>query len=101
MTAGPSHWAAASGRVARVAAIYMGKKSARFIQGRLLMHGAAGDTPVTLVENVSRSDERVLSATLATLPEAAAQCDGPAVILFGLAPRQIASTRSALKEARA
>ena len=88
-------------RSGEVAAIYMGKKSARFIQGRLLMHGAAGDTPVTLVENVSRSDERVLSATLATLPEAAAQCDGPAVILFGLAPRQIASTRSALKEARA
>lgn len=89
-----------------VAAIYMGKKSARFIQGRLMMHGATADTPVTLVENVSRADERVLSATLATLPEAAARLDGPAVILIGLAPRQsesslAASALSALKEAHA
>ncbi len=70
-----------------VAAIYMGKKSARFIQGRLMMHGAAADTPVTLVENVSRADQRIHAATLATLPDTAALCDGPAVILYGLAPR--------------
>lgn len=74
-------------RPGEVAAIYMGKKSARFIQGRLMMHGAAGDTPVTLVENVSRADQRIHAATLATLPDTAALCDGPAVILYGLAPR--------------
>jgi uroporphyrin-III C-methyltransferase len=88
-------------RLGEVAAIYMGKKSARFIQGRLMMHGAAADTPVTLVENVSRTDERVLGATLATLPDAAARLDGPAIILFGLAPRQAAAQLSILKEARA
>jgi uroporphyrin-III C-methyltransferase len=88
-------------RKGEVAAIYMAKKSARFIQGRLMMHGAAVDTPVTLVENVSRADQRVLPATLATLPEAAAQCDGPVVILFGLAPRRAAKALSTLKEARA
>jgi len=88
-------------RAGEVAAIYMGKKSARFIQGRLMMHGAAADTPVTLVENVSRADERILKATLATLPDAAAQLDGPAIILFGLAPRHAAAQLSALKEARA
>lgn len=88
-------------RAGEVAAIYMGKKSARFIQGRLMMHGAAAETPVTLVENVSRSNERILKATLATLPDAAAQLDGPSIILFGLAPREAASTLSALKEARA
>ena len=88
-------------RKGEVAAIYMGKKSARFIQGRLMMHGAASDTPVTLVENVSRADERVIAATLSTLAEAAAQAEGPAVILFGLAPRQAAATLSARKEARA
>jgi uroporphyrin-III C-methyltransferase len=87
-------------RKGEVAAIYMGKKSARFIQGRLMMHGAAPDTAVTVIENVSRADERVRSATLATLPEAAAQADGPAVILFGLAPRE-AATLTALKEVRA
>jgi uroporphyrin-III C-methyltransferase len=88
-------------RKGEVAAIYMGKKSSRFIQGRLLMHGAAADTPVTLIENVSRADERVLAATLATLPEAAAQTEGPAIILFGLAPRRAASAIATLKEARA
>ena len=32
-------------RAGEVAAIYMGKKSARFIQGRLMMHGADPATP--------------------------------------------------------
>lgn len=88
-------------RAGEVAAIYMGKKSARFIQGRLMMHGAAAETPVTLVENVSRADQRILAATLSTLPETAALCDGPAIILFGLAPRAAATAISHLKEATA
>ena len=82
-----------------VAAIYMGKKSARFIQGRLIMHGAATDTPVTLIENVSRPDQRIVAATLATLPAAAAALEGPAVILYGLAPRAAALALPQLKEA--
>lgn len=84
-----------------VTAIYMGKKSARFIQGRLMMHGADGATPVTVVENVSRPDQRIVAATLATLPEAVAALDGPAVLLYGLAPRQAQSALTQLKEARA
>lgn len=88
-------------RAGEVAAIYMGKKSARFLQGRLMMHGAAPETPVTLVENVSRPDQRILAATLATLPEAAQSLEGPAVILYGLAPRRAASALPALKEVRA
>ncbi len=83
-------------RAGEVAAIYMGKKSARFIQGRLMMHGALGDTPVTVVENVSRANQRIHAATLSTLPEAVARADGPAVILFGLAPRQAAHALHAL-----
>lgn len=82
-----SDWAGLA-RPGAVAAIYMGKAAARFIQGRLMMHGAAPETPVTLVENVSRPDERILAATLANLPQAAAELTGPAVILLGLAPRQ-------------
>lgn len=88
-------------RKGEVAAIYMGKTSARFIQGRLMMHGADPATPVTLVENASRADERILPATLATLPDAAARTQGPTVILFGLAPRQAASSISIKKEAQA
>lgn len=80
-------------RPGAVAAIYMGKAAARFIQGRLLMHGAAPETPVALVENASRPEERVLPATLATLPQTAAGLAGPAVILLGLAPRLARSTQ--------
>lgn len=88
-------------RAGEVAAIYMGKKSARFIQGRLMMHGAGRETPVTVVANVSRSDEAIVAATLATLPEAVAMADGPAVILLGLSPRAAQAALDTLKEARA
>jgi siroheme synthase len=86
-------------RDGEVAAIYMGKKAARFVQGRLLMHGALPSTPVTIVENASRPDQRVLQATLATLPAAADAATGPAVILYGLAPRRAAAALPTLKEA--
>lgn len=82
-----------------VAAIYMGKRAARFLQGRLLMHGAEVETPVTVVENASRPDQRVIGATLIGLPEAVADLDGPAVLLYGLAPRQAETALETLKEA--
>ncbi|MBL4916259.1 uroporphyrinogen-III C-methyltransferase [Szabonella alba] len=75
-----------------VAAIYMGKKSARFLQGRLMMHGALPGTPVTVVENVSRPDERIIGTVLAALPGALDGVDGPAVLLYGLAPRHAAAS---------
>lgn len=78
-------WAALA-RPNAIAAIYMGKKAARFVQGRLLMHGADRHTPVTLIENASRPDQRILEATLDTLAEVAA-VTGPTVIFLGLAPR--------------
>ncbi len=88
-------------RDGEVAAIYMGKKSARFVQGRLMMHGADPATPVTVVENVSRADQRIHAGRLASLAETAARAEGPAVILFGLAPRAAAAALPHLKEARA
>jgi uroporphyrin-III C-methyltransferase/precorrin-2 dehydrogenase/sirohydrochlorin ferrochelatase len=71
----------------QVAAIYMGKKSSRFVQGRLMMHGADALTPVTIVENASRPDQRTVGTILADLPDAVAGLTGPALILLGLAPR--------------
>jgi uroporphyrin-III C-methyltransferase len=88
-------------RKAEVAAIYMGKKSARFIQGRLMMHGADPLTPVTVIENVSRPDEAVIAASIATLTQAVTALSGPAVILLGLAPRRAASTIRHLREVHA
>ncbi|WP_292294112.1 uroporphyrinogen-III C-methyltransferase [Marivita sp.] len=85
-------------RDGEVVAIYMAKKAARFIQGRLLMHGAAPGTPVTIVENASRPDQRIVAATLATLPAVLAEADmtGPALLMYGLAPRDAA--RAALPQ---
>ena len=76
-----------------VAAIYMAKRAARFVQGRLMMHGADPATPVTLVENASRPDQRVLPTTLARWATDLGQADpsGPVVTLFGLSPRAAAA----------
>lgn len=79
-------------RPGEVAAIYMGKKSARFIQGRMLMHGADPATPVTVVENAARPDQRVIATTLADLEPtmSKASLTGPAITFLGLAPRAAA-----------
>lgn len=76
-------------RTGEVAAIYMGKRSARFLQGRLMMHGVDPATPVTVIENVSRANQRVLETQLFRLePDLGdAAMTGPALMLYGLAPR--------------
>jgi uroporphyrin-III C-methyltransferase / precorrin-2 dehydrogenase / sirohydrochlorin ferrochelatase len=86
-------------RTGEVAAIYMGKRAARFLQGRLMMHGAAHETPVSVVENASRPDQRIIGTTLRALPEATASLEGPAVLLYGLAPRAASAALEELKEA--
>ena len=90
-------WAALA-RPGEVAAIYIGKKSARFMQGRLLMHGADRATPVTLVENASRADQRIVETTLDRLPTDlnAANLTGPALTFYGLAPRAAARATTEL-----
>ncbi len=76
-------------RDGEVTAVYMGKRAARFIQGRMLMHGANPATPVSIVENASRPDQRTLATTIAQLGAdlAAANVTGPALMVLGLAPR--------------
>ena len=74
------------------AAIYMGVRAATFLRGRLMMHGAAADTPVTVVENASRPDQKTIATTLLALPDAlsAAGVTGPAVLLYGMEARKAA-----------
>ena len=76
-------------RPGEVAAIYMGKRAARFIQGRLMMHGADPNTPVTVIENASRPDQRLLETTLAQMEPTISNAGltGPALVFYGLAPR--------------
>ena len=71
-----------------VFAIYMGVRAVRFVQGRLLLHGARGGTPVTVVENASRPEEITVSGTLSNLPQVleSAGIKGPAIIFIGLSP---------------
>ncbi len=85
-------------RTGAAAAIYMGVRAARFLRGRLLMHGADPQTPVTCVENASRPDQRIIAATLATLPEALARegAGGPTILFVGLAPRAAGNALPAL-----
>ncbi len=88
-------------RPGEVAAIYMGKRAARFLQGRLLMHGADPATPVTVVENASRADERRIATTLGLLEPTLTEANlgGPALVLYGLAPRRAAEMSIPLQEA--
>jgi len=81
------------------AAVYMGVGAARFIQGRLMLHGAEADRPVTVVENASRSNQIITYTSLKNLPEdiAAAGIKGPAILLIGYAERRAKSeTRVAI-----
>ena len=86
-------------RPGEVAAIYMGLRAARWMQGRLLMHGADPATPATLVERASHPGQRVTSTTLGDLAHAAAGAEGPAIILLGLAPRAAAAPALPEREA--
>jgi uroporphyrin-III C-methyltransferase/precorrin-2 dehydrogenase/sirohydrochlorin ferrochelatase len=90
-------------RAGSVAAIYMGKRAARFLQGRLLMHGAAPDTPVSIVESASRPDQRIIASRLdrlsADLTDAAPH--GPVVLMLGLSPARAATIAPQLAEVRA
>lgn len=74
----------------QAAAVYMGVRAARFLAGRLLMHGAGAETPVTVIENVSRLDQKIISTTLTRLPDALIEAGitGPAILFLGLSPRQ-------------
>ena len=80
-------------RPGATAAVYMGARAAAFLRGRLLMHGARADTPVTAVERASLPGERVVATTLMDLPGALAEAapEGPVMILLGLAPRNAAA----------
>jgi uroporphyrin-III C-methyltransferase/precorrin-2 dehydrogenase/sirohydrochlorin ferrochelatase len=65
--------------------IYMGLSSLQLITEGFMAHGAAGDTPAALVENGTREGQRVICATLQTLPGKTAQAGivGPALIIVG------------------
>ncbi|RZJ96166.1 MAG: uroporphyrinogen-III C-methyltransferase [Brevundimonas sp.] len=66
-------------------AIYMGSDRADETAARLIAAGRAGSTPVAIVENGSRPDERVLTGTLDALGALVrgANLSGPALLFVG------------------
>jgi uroporphyrin-III C-methyltransferase/precorrin-2 dehydrogenase/sirohydrochlorin ferrochelatase len=66
-------------------AVYMGVGGLERLRARLLEHGRAPDTPFALVENGSRAGQRVVTGTLADLPERARahSVQSPALLIFG------------------
>ncbi|MGZ3378530.1 MAG: uroporphyrinogen-III C-methyltransferase [Phenylobacterium sp.] len=63
--------------------VYMGVTTAGQMAQRLIAAGRRASTPVLVVENASRVDERRVLTTLAELPKAAAGLDGPALLVIG------------------
>jgi len=78
----------------QTAAIYMGLSALAGITQGFIDHGAAPATPAAVVENGTRRQQRVVTATLETLAEAveAAELQGPALIIVG----SVVSLRSQL-----
>jgi len=65
--------------------IYMGLVGLPVICRELIGHGMAPDTPAALVEHGTTEDQRVFTASLATLPEsvAGAEVHAPTLIIIG------------------
>jgi uroporphyrin-III C-methyltransferase/precorrin-2 dehydrogenase/sirohydrochlorin ferrochelatase len=68
--------------------IYMGVRQAGHIQRELLKAGITEDTPVVVVENGTRADQKTAVGTIATLTRTLAlgAIKGPATIYVGLDP---------------
>jgi uroporphyrin-III C-methyltransferase/precorrin-2 dehydrogenase/sirohydrochlorin ferrochelatase len=66
-------------------AVYMGVAGLEKVRERLLLAGVAPGLPFALVENGSRTQQRVIAGTLATLPETARhhQAQSPALLILG------------------
>lgn len=77
-------WAALA-RSHHTAVVYMGLSRAAALTARLLEHGRAPETPVAIIENGTRANERVVTGTLAGIPDLVrtSQLGAPALIVIG------------------
>ena len=62
---------------------YMGGREAIATAQRLLEQGRRPDTPVVVIENCSRPDQRVLRLTIATLARGLGAAHGPVLVMLG------------------
>ncbi|TFW29449.1 uroporphyrinogen-III C-methyltransferase [Duganella callida] len=66
---------------------YMGGREAIATAERLLRHGHQPDTPVVVIENVSRADQMVHRMTIAQLSQGLGTPHGPVLVMIGEAMR--------------
>jgi uroporphyrin-III C-methyltransferase / precorrin-2 dehydrogenase / sirohydrochlorin ferrochelatase len=66
-------------------AVYMGVAQASVLQDKLLVNGRGADTPVALVENGTRHDQRVITGTLGDLAALVRmrKVQSPALLIIG------------------
>ncbi|WP_193369945.1 siroheme synthase CysG [Pelagibius marinus] len=86
-------WASlASGK--QTLAVYMGVSTAATVAGRLIEHGLAAATPVAVIENGTRPEQKVVTGRLEELPQRleAAGVTGPALIIIGEVARRALET---------
>jgi uroporphyrin-III C-methyltransferase len=62
---------------------YMGGKEAIITAERLLEQGRSPDMPVVVVENCSRSNQRILRLKLSELEQGLTECSGPVLVMMG------------------
>jgi uroporphyrin-III C-methyltransferase len=62
---------------------YMGGREAIVTAQRMLEQGRRADTPVVVIENCSRPDQRILRLTLATLAHGLGPAHGPVLVMLG------------------
>jgi uroporphyrin-III C-methyltransferase len=83
---------------------YMGGREATVTAQRMLEQGRRADTPVVVIENCSRPDQRIFRLTLATLAHGLGQSHGPVLVMLGEAMKQrlnqVDDTEQAEREAQ-
>ncbi|OYO26262.1 uroporphyrinogen-III C-methyltransferase [Janthinobacterium sp. PC23-8] len=62
---------------------YMGGREASATAGRLLAQGRRADTPVVMIENCSRPEQRVVRLTLSQLALGLGEQQGPVLVMLG------------------
>ena len=67
---------------------YMGGREATVTAQRMLDQGRRPDTPVVVIENCSRPDQRVFRLTLDTLAHGLGQAYGPVLVMLGEAMKR-------------
>ncbi|MEO0670954.1 MAG: siroheme synthase CysG [Pseudomonadota bacterium] len=70
----------------QASAVYMGVKTAPVLRERLIAAGAKRETPVVIVENGARPNERSVATTLGALPDAIAAhaLKAPSIVFIGV-----------------